>query len=104
MKRSFSLLIACLVIHAAAGAAKIKPADAADRTAVVEGNNAFAVSCTASWGGYAAISSSPESISTALSMAYAGARGDTAAEMEKVLHFTLPPDRLHPAMAAFSAT
>src|SRR5262249_1444487 len=30
---------------------------------------------------------SPYSVSTALAMTYAGARGDTAAEMAKVLHF-----------------
>jgi serpin B len=33
-------------------------------------------------------------------MTYAGARGDTAAEMAKTLHFTLPPEKLHPAFAA----
>ena len=33
-------------------------------------------------------------------MAYAGARGDTASAMAKTLHFTLPPDQLHPAMGA----
>ena len=43
---------------------------------------------------------SPESISTALAMAYAGAKSDTAVEMAKVLHFTLDSDRLHVAMAA----
>src|SRR4051812_22890821 len=43
---------------------------------------------------------SPESISTALAMTYAGARGDTAAEMAKALHFTLPQEQLHPAMGA----
>jgi len=32
---------------------------------------------------------SPASIETALAMAYASARGQTAAEMRKVLHFTL---------------
>ena len=36
-------------------------------------------------------------------MTYAGARGDTAAEMAKTLHFTLPPERLHPAMGALLA-
>jgi serpin B len=41
--------------------------------------------------------SSPYSISTALAMAYAGARGQTEKEMAAVLHFTLSPDRLHPA-------
>lgn len=37
---------------------------------------------------------SPYSISTALAMAYTGARGDTAAEMAKTLHFNLPLDQL----------
>ena len=46
---------------------------------------------------------SPASVSTALAMTYAGARGDTATEMAKTLHFTLPPERLHPAMGALLA-
>ncbi len=35
-------------------------------------------------------------------MTYGGARGDTAAEMEKTLHFSLKPDRLHRAFAELS--
>ena len=40
---------------------------------------------------------SPYSISSALAMTYAGAKGQTAAEMAKALHFELPADRLHAA-------
>src|SRR5579871_5401972 len=81
--------------------ASTAPPDQAD---VVAGNNAFAGDL------YAQLRSrpgnlffSPESISTAFAMAYAGARGQTASEMARVFHFTLPPDRLHPAMGSLLA-
>jgi len=46
---------------------------------------------------------SPYSVWTALAMTYAGASGNTAAEMQKALHFTLGQERLHPAVGALLA-
>ena len=43
---------------------------------------------------------SPISLSTALAMTYAGAKGDTAREMANVLHFALPEAQIHTAFAA----
>lgn len=43
---------------------------------------------------------SPYSISTALAMTYAGAREQTAQQMAKTLHYTLPEEKLHAAFAA----
>jgi serpin B len=42
---------------------------------------------------------SPYSISTALAMTFAGARGDTQAQMAQALHFPLDQEQLHPAFA-----
>jgi serpin B len=76
------------------------PATKADVASVAEGNNAFAFDL------YAKLKTeegnlifSPYSISTALAMTYAGARGETAAEMKKTLRFALSQEKLHPAMA-----
>ena len=106
-----SLLCAILAVFGSRAALATPPqaaapptSNAADQAEAVNGSNAFAVDL------YAQISKqpgnlffSPESISTAFGMAYAGARGQTGTQMEHVFHFTLPPDRLHPAMGALLA-
>ena len=69
-----------------------------DQAAVVLGNNGFALELYAKLCGREGnLFLSPFSISTALAMTYAGARGETEAQMAKVLHFALGQKRLHPA-------
>jgi serpin B len=77
-------------------APQVSPQDAAT---FVAGNTDFAL------GLYQTVRStegnmffSPHSISEALAMAFAGAQGGTQTEMAGTLHFTLPQDRLHPAI------
>jgi len=77
-------------------------ANPADLAALAEGNTAFAFDL------YRAVAAqqdgnflfSPYSMSLALAMVYAGARGETEAQMGQTLHYTLPQDRLH---ATFNA-
>lgn len=46
---------------------------------------------------------SPYSISTALAMTYAGARGETEKQMAEALHFSLSQEALHPAFSSLQA-
>ncbi len=73
----------------------------ADLAALVAGNTDFGASV------YAKLAKpgenlffSPLSITQGFAMAYAGARGTTEAQMAQALRFSLPPERLHPAMNA----
>jgi serine protease inhibitor len=69
--------------------------------ALVEANNAFALDLYAKFRGQEGnLFFSPFSISTVLSMTYAGARERTGKQMASALHFTLDQQRLHPAFAA----
>jgi serpin B len=103
MKSLLCVLLA-LFCGPAVVAAQAPPAASADQAEAVKGSNAFAVDL------YGRLSTkpgnlffSPESISTAFAMTYAGAHGQTATEMARVFRFTLPPERLHPAIGALLA-
>ena len=68
---------------------------------LVDGNTAFALDLYQKLReGGGNLFYSPYSISLALAMAYAGARGETERQMAEALHFTLPQERLHPAFNA----
>jgi serpin B len=77
----------------------------ADLAELVNGNNAFALALYhVLSGGDGNLFFSPYSISQALAMTYAGARGDTEKQMGAAMHYTLGQDRLHPAFNSLDLT
>ncbi|TMQ33653.1 MAG: serpin family protein [Planctomycetota bacterium] len=101
-------VLCCLVPTLAIPAQAADPPHRAvpvDVRTVVQGNKAFAFDLYARLRGKEGnLFYSPYSISTALVMSSAGARGETAAQMAQVLHFTLDSGRLHPAFAELIRT
>jgi serpin B len=72
-----------------------------DLQELATGNAAFALDFYQAVGGEDGnLFFSPNSLSLALAMTYAGARGETEAQMAQTLGFSLPQDRLHPAFNA----
>ena len=68
---------------------------------LTSGNNAFALDLYQRLQDQSGnIFFSPYSISSALAMTYAGADGDTAAEMAETLHFLMDQEKLHPSFNA----
>ncbi|HJN09530.1 MAG TPA: serpin family protein [Pirellulaceae bacterium] len=77
---------------------------AMDVSGIVESGNQFALDLYQQLrGDEGNLFFSPSSISTALAMTYAGAAGETEAEMAKTLHFQMPQDQLHDGMKALQA-
>jgi serpin B len=73
----------------------------ADRAALSTGNATFALALHGQVRGEPGnLVHSPYSVTSALAMTWAGARGETESEMARALSFTLPQARLHPAMNA----
>lgn len=81
-------------------AAMTMPASAASFS---QDNAAFAFALHAKLPAQGNLFYSPYSLSAALGMAYAGARGETAAQMAKALRFRLPPAELHEAFRQANA-
>jgi serpin B len=81
----------------AAGAASIEPG--AEPAAVAEGATAFGIDLYRQLGREEGnLFFSPVSLSGAFGMAQAGARGETEAQIARILHYPLPRERLHPAL------
>ncbi|MBN9119465.1 MAG: serpin family protein [Planctomycetes bacterium] len=77
-----------------------------DLKALADGNNAFALDLYKKFAEKhdGNLILSPYSISSALAMTYAGTRGETAEQMKRTLHFTLPPERLHLAFGGVTGS
>ena len=104
--RSFLWVVAAAVVSAISGCreADTSSADSSEVKSTVEGNTAFALDL------YERLRNqpgnlffSPYSLSTALAMTYAGARGLTESEMARTLHFNQSQNDVHAAFATLTA-
>ncbi len=117
MKKRFYLLFVAAIIPAlllsACGQGKLAESKlervanpdvpVSDSAQLVDGNTAFAFNLyQAVRGSTGNLVCSPYSISLAFAMTYGGARGETAAQVADVLHYTLPDAQFHPAFNLLS--
>ncbi|NQT85955.1 serpin family protein [bacterium] len=91
------LLVGLLAIGCDSAPPRLSPTE--DVKVLARDNNAFAIGLYAKLvdGHKRNVIFSPLSVSSALTIAYAGARGRTADEMASALRFSLPPERVHAA-------
>ena len=95
MKRAACLVVLCLFAGCVRSTDAIPVDPPMDKAELVKNNTQFAFDLHAAFADETAnLFYSPFSISTALGSAYAGARGSTAEEMAKTLHFPKEQDRL----------
>src|SRR5512137_67394 len=88
------LFVGCLALCPSCALA----AEDANMKPIVAGNTTFAYNVYANLRNTEGnLFFSPYSISTALAMTFAGARGGTEKQMAQTLHFTLDQASLHPA-------
>ncbi len=101
MMRVLIPVLGLAALSCANATSETDPAVKANLPVVAKNNNQFALDLYAHLrGADGNLFFSPYSISTALAMTRAGASGDTAAEMDKTLHFTLPEVQLQAVFGA----
>lgn len=104
MQSKRTVIAACLVMSTTLTFPALGAGAAPDAAALVAGNSAFACDLyqklRVSEGN---LFFSPYSVSAALAMTYAGARGETESQMAKTLRFSMNQD-VHPAFAELAAS